>query len=168
MTEPNGTVELSEAVRSRRTVLAGGGMACLAMILAACGGETETPGGTTTGTTGAAPGTTGGEATPGETGTDAPGGDADVLAKVSEVPAGGGKVVGNVMLVKLAGGTIKAYDVRCTHQLTPVKTPVNGQMRCPNHQSLFKAEDGSVIEGPATVALRTVDVKVEGENVVRA
>jgi cytochrome b6-f complex iron-sulfur subunit len=92
------------------------------------------------------------------------------LAKVSDVPVGGGTIVQGadgkpIVLVQPSAGEIKAYDASCTHQGTTVGTPENGVMTCPNHGSKFKAADGSVVNGPAGSPLRSVAVTVNGDSI---
>jgi len=160
---------------SRRQVLCGLAIALLApgALAAACGGDS---GGSGTGsgtTTGAAPtgGTTGGAApTGGTTG----GGTSAALAKMSDVPVGGGIIVdggpsGKVLLVQPTAGTVKGYDPTCTHQRFTVDPPKDGVINCvQGHGSQFDPADGSVRKGPAAAPLATVNVKVDGTDVVLA
>jgi Rieske Fe-S protein len=104
-------------------------------------------------------------------GSTAPG-QAQGLAAVADVPDGGGLLVddpdGNVLLLVNNGGEIKAFNAACTHMGTTVETPKNGIALCPNHGSEFATTDGSVKKGPATQPLATVNVKVDGDQVVLA
>jgi len=154
---------------SRRQVLCGLAIALLApgALAAACGGNSSgssSGSGTTTGGTGGgAATTTGGSG----------GGTSGALAKVSDVPVGGGIIVnssnGLVLLVQPTAGTIKAYDPTCTHQGFTVDPPQGGVITCvKGHGSQFNASDGSVKTGPATIPLHTVNVKVDGANIVLA
>jgi len=100
------------------------------------------------------------------------GGAGSALTALADVPDGGGVVVANpsggMVLVVRTGNEVKAYNAACTHMGTPVDAPVDGVSTCPNHGSQFSTEDGSVKKGPATAPLATVDVKVEGDQVVLA
>ena len=152
---------------SRRQVLCGLAVALLApgALAAACGGA----GGTSSGS-GA---TSGGATSAGATSAGSGGGTGGALAKVSDVPVGGGVIVngpnGLVLLVQPTAGTIKAYDPTCTHQGFTVDPPKDGVITCvKGHGSQFNASDGSVKTGPATIPLHTVNVKVDGANVVLA
>jgi Rieske Fe-S protein len=155
---------------SRRHLLCGLAVALLApgALAAACGGDsggTSTGSGTTTG--GAGGPTSAGVTTTGESG----GGTA--LAQLADVPVGGGILVnggpsGTVLLVQPTAGTVMGYDPRCTHQGTIVNPPQGGVMTCPNHGSQFNAADGSVKKGPAASPLATVDVRIDGADVVLA
>ncbi|GAA1760397.1 Rieske (2Fe-2S) protein [Luedemannella helvata] len=150
--------QLSPTGASRRAVLAGGGAACLALLLGACGSDTETPPANT--------GTGGGPADAPSSAAPGGGSTGTVLAKEADIPSGGGVVVGTVLVVKLADGTVKAYDAHCPHMGTLVKPPTDGKSECPNHNSLFAIEDGARLSGPATSGLKDIPVKVENGNVV--
>ncbi len=154
--------QLGAAGASRRAVLAGGGAACLALLLGACGSDTETPPANTGGGGGAPSGAADAPSSA------APGGGSSgtVLAKEADIPSGGGVVVGTVLVVKLADGTVKANDAHCPHMGTLVKAPTDGKSECPNHNSMFAIEDGARLSGPATSGLRDIPVKVENGNVV--
>jgi cytochrome b6-f complex iron-sulfur subunit len=153
---------------SRRQVLCGLAVALLApaALAAACG-----DGGGTTSEYGAGTGATSGPTTGAGAGGGASAGGS-ALAKVSDVPVGGGVIVnspqGMVLLVQPTAGTIKGYNPTCTHQGTTIGAPQSGVMTCPNHGSQFNAADGSVKKGPAARALATIAVKVDGANVVLA
>ena len=165
---------ITPADPSRRQVLCGLMVALLApgALAAACGGSASTSGGAAATTTAGAAATSGTGGAAGSAGGAGGSSGAPALAKVSDVPVGGGIIVnspkGLVLLVQPAPGTIKGYDPTCTHQGTTIGTPQGGVMTCPNHGSQFNASDGSVKQGPAASPLGTVDVKVDGANVVLA
>jgi cytochrome b6-f complex iron-sulfur subunit len=155
----------------RRRVLCGLAVALLVpgAVATACGSDS---GDTDTGTGGS-----GGTGTPGTTGapgtTDGGGASATgALAKLSDVPVGGGLIVTSgpeqILLVRLGDTQVVGYDPHCTHQRTIVDLPRDGVITCPQHGSRFNASDGSVVRDPATSPLRSVDVKVEGDSIVRA
>ena len=166
--------DLASPGASRRAFLAAGGGACLALLLGAC---TSDPEPTAPPADSAGP-DDGGEEPDVDPTDDPPGdetdgdendnADGEVLAKVSDLPVGGGKVVGEVLLVNLGRNQIKAYDAHCTHQGFIVKPPKNGRIVCPNHGSAFQASDGGVVQGPAMRGLTPVKIKVNGDNIVRA
>lgn len=155
-------------VLSRRSMLCGV-LVALAVPggLAACG-TASTPGNTGTPNTGTPnTGTTGGSA---PTTTGGSGGSEGIVA-LSEVPDGGGVVVeagGKSLVVTRSGSTVKAFDAACPHAGTTVAAPSGGTITCPNHGSQFSASDGAVKKGPATSGLKTVAVKVQGDQVVLA
>lgn len=145
--------------RSRRDVLCGLMVALVApgALVAACSDSGTSGGGTTP---------TGGGSTP--TG----GGSAQGLAALADVPDGGGLIVdnpgGGKILLARTGDEVKAYNAACTHMGTIVNPPENGVALCSNHGSEFSTEDGSVQKGPATQPLPTIEVTVEGDQVVLA
>jgi cytochrome b6-f complex iron-sulfur subunit len=147
---------------SRRQVLCGLAAALLgpAAMAVACGGSSGGGSGGTAGGGGAGAGTAGG------------GTAGAALARLSDVPVGGGIVVatptGMAVLVQPAAGTVKAFNASCTHQGTIVGAPRGGVITCPNHGSQFNAADGSVERGPAAAALAPIDVRVQGTDVVLA
>ncbi|MGE5826824.1 MAG: Rieske (2Fe-2S) protein [Micromonosporaceae bacterium] len=89
------------------------------------------------------------------------------LAKVADVPVGGGLVLEGrrIVVTQPQAGTIKAFTAVCTHQGCVVADVSNGTINCPCHGSAYHIADGSVANGPATRALRSIAVKVEGTEV---
>lgn len=149
----------------RRTVLrgvaAGGAVVAGAAVLAACG---EDSGASSTSSSapstpapGSAPSGTGGSAT-------------DALVATGDVPEGGGVVLDDeeVVVTQPAAGDFAAFSAICTHQGCTVGDVDGGTINCPCHGSQFSIEDGSVVTGPAAAPLPAVDIKVEGDSVVRA
>jgi Rieske Fe-S protein len=143
---------------ARRTVMAAVGAAGLAVALTACGsddkkssGSTEVSGGGSGGGDNAAAGNSG----------------ATVLAKTTDIPEGGGKVFADqgVVVTQPTAGTFKAFSSKCTHQGCAVKGISNGVINCPCHGSQFSATDGSVKKGPATSALATAKITVDGDSI---
>jgi cytochrome b6-f complex iron-sulfur subunit len=150
------------AARSRRDVLCGLMVALVApgALVAACSDSSDSSDGGTTNGNNDSGGPTGG------------GSSSSGLTALAKVPDGGGVVVSNpdggMLLVVRNGSEVKAYNAACTHMGTTVAAPIDGVSTCPNHGSQFSAADGSVKKGPATKALATVNVKVEGDQVVLA
>lgn len=121
---------------SRRTL---GGVTLLGAatpLLAGCGEDTTPP---------AAP--TGGEA----------------LVAASEVPVSGGVVLTDARMVvtQPAEGTFKCFSAICTHKGCTVGDVSENQITCACHGSVFSAEDGSVVDGPADEPLKEYPVTVE-------
>ncbi len=157
MTErTDAAVDLPALCATRRAVLLGAGVTGAVVLLAACGGGTSGSGGTPAGTT----------ASSGPAGATT--GDSGALAKVSDVPVGGGAVVGAVLLVQPSAGVIKAFNAHCTHQGTIVDPPVRGIVTCPAHGSQYRAADGSLVRGPAASGLTPIAVKVSGDSIMLA
>jgi Rieske Fe-S protein len=69
-----------------------------------------------------------------------------------------------VLEIKQGDGTLylAAHQLVCTHEgCTPALPNVQHQMVCPCHESVFKAEDGSVVSGPAGAPLRGIRLEVK-------
>ncbi|NUK54561.1 Rieske (2Fe-2S) protein [Streptomyces lunaelactis] len=135
---------------ARRTVVAAVGGAGLAVALTACGGSDD--GGQTVSEKPA-----GGEAGGGAAG--------KVLAKTADIPEGGGKVIGDVVVTQPKAGEFKAFSSKCTHQGCAVKDVSAGVIHCPCHGSQFDATDGSVKAGPATTPLPSASITVVGDSI---
>ncbi|MEO3977427.1 Rieske (2Fe-2S) protein [Streptomyces sp. CAU 1734] len=136
----------------RRAVVAAAGGAGLAAALTACGG---TPGDRVAGS-GPADGDRG------DRGDE--GGGAEI-AKVADIPEGGGKVVGDVVITQPAAGRFKAFSAKCTHQGCAVRGVAGNVITCPCHNSTFDADDGSVTGGPASAPLPPAAITVEGDSI---
>ncbi|GAA2508027.1 Rieske (2Fe-2S) protein [Streptomyces gobitricini] len=155
MTGSQGT---SRAV-ARRAVVAAASGAGLATVLTACGGS-----GSPASSVGDAPagGSPTGPAAGGSDGSGA-GGGGKVLARTTDIPEGGGKVIGDVVVTQPRAGEFKAFSSKCTHAGCAVKDVADGIITCPCHGSKFDAGDGSVKAGPATTPLPAAAVTVEGD-----
>jgi nitrite reductase/ring-hydroxylating ferredoxin subunit len=136
---------MSEIRASRRIVFQGLGALGVAAALAGCGGGSEP-----STTVAAEPGTP--------------------LATTAEVPVGGGIVLPDAQLVitQPTAGTFLGFNITCTHTGTPVNQVDGTEIVCPNHGSRFSIEDGSALVGPASSPLASVELAVEGENIVLA
>jgi nitrite reductase/ring-hydroxylating ferredoxin subunit len=150
---------------SRRAVLAGCGAACLSALVG-CG-----DGG---GSAGAPAETTGrGPAAGGPTGAANPTGPPEpvgFLARLTDVPVGGGEIVDSlVLVVQPAAGVVKAFDARCPHAGIIVGTPdSSGVITCPGHLAHYRADDGSLIDGPSPHGLDPIAVRLFDGVVLRA
>jgi Rieske Fe-S protein len=89
---------------------------------------------------------------------------AHALAKVADIPDGGGVIVGNVVLTR-AGSTVHAFSAVCTHQGCTVNRVAGGTIDCPCHGSRFDARTGKVVGGPAPTPLPAVQVTVRSGEV---
>jgi Rieske Fe-S protein len=167
---------------SRRAMLAGAGALGATCLLAACGTSS------TSGTTNAngtdysnnpAPAGSKGAVAQGGVGSgndDSSGGGsksgggsgATALAATADVPSGGGIIKGDLVITQPQAGTFKAFSKVCTHAGCDVNKVTGGVISCPCHGSTFSIEDGSPTGGPATKPLPAVNVKVDGDNVVKA
>ncbi|MEV5830890.1 Rieske (2Fe-2S) protein [Spirillospora sp. NPDC052242] len=152
---------------TRRTLLVGAGLAGVAGLAAACGGDDDAAGGSGDAGGGRAGGTGGGEsgaAQPGGTG----GGQA--LATTAEIPVGGGKVFedAKVVVCQPSQGEFTAFSAECTHKGCSVKSVSGGAIVCPCHNSKFSITDGSVVQPPAEEPLPRRNVTVQGGNITVA
>ncbi|MEU0086409.1 Rieske (2Fe-2S) protein [Streptomyces sp. NPDC006274] len=147
---------------ARRTVVAAVGGAGLTAALTACGGSDDTA---QTGSQQPAGGESGGEAGAAASGGGTGGAGGTVLARTADIPAGGGKVIGDVVITQPVAGEFKAFSSKCTHQGCAVKDISNGTINCPCHNSQFDASDGSVKAGPATAPLPPAQITVEGDSI---
>ncbi|QBR91037.1 Rieske (2Fe-2S) protein [Nocardioides euryhalodurans] len=134
----------------RRHAIAGvAGLGVAAPLLASCGDDGASTGTDDSGS-GAAAGT--------------------VLGATSEVPVGGGTIFDDekVVVTQPTEGDFKAFTAVCTHQGCVVDKVEEGQIMCPCHGSVFSAEDGSVVNGPATEPLAETAITVEGDEITLA
>ncbi|CAM3476435.1 Rieske (2Fe-2S) protein [Kibdelosporangium persicum] len=143
---------------TRRTVVCGLLAGLVAPVsLAACSSTSDTPPAAPPAPTGGG-GSAGGGATP--------------LAKLADVPVGGGTIVnggpGRVLLVRPSENEVRGYDPVCPHAGASVGLPSGGTITCPAHGSVFNASSGDVQKGPATTGLTPVNVKIDGDNIVSA
>jgi Rieske Fe-S protein len=146
---------------ARRTVFTAAGGAGLAAALTACGGSEGSDSGTVSPADG---GSTGGS-TGGTTGGTTGGSGGKVIASVADIPEGGGKVIGDIVVTQPTAGEFKAFSSKCTHQGCAVKSVADGMINCPCHNSNFDAGDGSVKSGPATTPLPAASIVVEGDSI---
>ena len=129
---------------SRRVLLRGAAVTGVAApLLAACGSDDEPSGSSSPATEGGATVTT------------------------SDVPVEGGVILADEMVVvtQPTEGEFKAFSAVCTHRGCPVQSVSEGTINCDCHGSKFSIEDGSVVKGPATSALESKSVSVEGDSV---
>ena len=142
------------ACPSRRALLAGAG-AGLAATLAGCAtyGSPAAP---------AAP--AGGDARGGDAPTAGAGTAGAVLARVADIPVGGGRIFAErqIVVTQPEAGTVRAFTAVCTHQGCAVDEVTGGTINCPCHGSRFRVADGSVAGGPASRPLAAVRVTVDG------
>jgi Rieske Fe-S protein len=153
---------------SRRAVLAGACAACTA-ALAGCArygtsnglaGPPATPAGAASPAAGAS---SAGAAS--SAGTSAPA----VLASTADIPVGGGKVLTDkkIVITQPQAGSFHAFTAICTHQGCIVNSVSGGTIDCPCHGSKYSALNGSVVNGPATLPLAAVSIKVQGTSIVQ-
>jgi Rieske Fe-S protein len=90
-----------------------------------------------------------------------------LLAMVTDIPVGGGKVFldQKVVVTQPTKGVFKAFSAVCTHVGCICNKVANGTIDCPCHGSEFKITDGAVVTGPAPTPLptRTITVSSDGK-----
>ena len=99
-------------------------------------------------------------------GAAAPAAADDPVAQLTDVPSGGGLVVGDVVITR-EGDTVHAFSATCTHQGCIVSDVTDGEIHCPGHGSAFDANTGAVVTGPATRPLPVIAVEVRDGAVFR-
>jgi cytochrome b6-f complex iron-sulfur subunit len=73
--------------------------------------------------------------------------------------------LGKALVVRLEGDRLLAVEPTCNHQGCSVAWDASQSFVCPCHQSKF-AQDGKVLQGPATQALPIYTAKIEGDQVL--
>jgi Rieske Fe-S protein len=159
--------EPSVPASSRRTLLACAGAACAA-ALAGCARYNSNSGGINAGQaaqSSSAPAAAAG----GNSGAAASSGPV-VLAKTTDIPVGGGKILTDkkIVITEPQIGTFKAFTAVCTHQGCIVDSVSGGTINCPCHGSKFSIANGSVVNGPAPSPLAPVSIEVQGTSIVQA
>lgn len=91
-----------------------------------------------------------------------------MLGPVDQVVVGSGVVYDGpkVVVTQPAQGDVRGFTAVCPHQGCLVSEVTNNEILCPCHGSLFSAEDGAVLVGPATTGLAPVDVTVVDDQVI--
>ena len=93
--------------------------------------------------------------------------DGAVVARLADVPEGGGLVLTDRRIVLVRDGDdVAGFSAVCTHQGCLVDEVADGEIRCPCHGSAYDARSGDVVRGPAQRALAEVDVDVRDGRVV--
>ncbi|WP_019930166.1 ubiquinol-cytochrome c reductase iron-sulfur subunit [Nocardia sp. BMG111209] len=94
-----------------------------------------------------------------------PGAPDNALARTSDVPVGGGLILGNIVVTQPDFGSFLGFSTTCTHLGCAVNSVGGGSIDCPCHGSKFNL-DGTVAVGPATRPLDSRPVGVENGWVV--
>jgi Rieske Fe-S protein len=144
---------------TRRTALAGVGLAGLAAALTACGASG-----------GSGSGATQSNSSGGGSGGGGGGAGSGALASTSEIPVGGGKVFSaeKVVVTQPSAGKFRAFSAVCTHEQCLVDRVANGTIDCPCHGSEFSVKNGSVVAGPAPSPLPRKSITVAGGKITLA
>lgn len=149
---------------NRRRALSGTAAIAVGVpVLTACGSDDDG-----TATDSATSGSS--DATSDPTSSESGSGGGEALASASDVPVGGCFVVSaaKVVVTQPTEGDFKAFSAVCTHQGCIVESSSDGEIPCPCHMSMFSLTDGSPTSGPATAALESVAITVDGDAITRA
>jgi len=92
-----------------------------------------------------------------------------LVAKTTDIPPGGGKVVAMgstpAVVVNTEQG-FRAFSAICTHLGCVVAwNDLAGVIQCPCHDGRFNPVSGTVISGPPPSPLPAIDVAVEGDQI---
>jgi len=92
------------------------------------------------------------------------------VAKISEIPAGAGKLVeagGKQIALFHVDGKLYAIDNTCTHVGGPLSEGYVQELivECPWHGAQFSLETGNVLRPPARADVASYPVRQEGEDV---
>jgi Rieske Fe-S protein len=154
---------------SRRGVLAVGAAGLAGVALAACSQAPAPDDPTVRGPASSGPSGTGSA----ESGSAPSGsGSAKPLAQLSAIPVGGavsatGPDGAPLIIARPTSDTVAAFSAICTHQNCTVQ-PAGKQLDCPCHGSVYNADTGAVISGPAPRPLPSVPVTLSGDDVLPA
>jgi nitrite reductase/ring-hydroxylating ferredoxin subunit len=66
-----------------------------------------------------------------------------------------------IFIIREDAQKFTAYAAQCTHQHVELNLPKEGIIKCPNHGSLFRVSDGSVIDGKAYDPLKRYPVEYD-------
>jgi Rieske Fe-S protein len=149
----------------RRTMLTSVAVAGVGVpLLAACGSDSATDSASSSSSA------AGDTSSPAAGDSRSAAGAGDALAATSDVAVGGAVFLDqpSVVITQPSADDFHAFDRTCTHQGCPVTDLVDGNIHCSCHGSMFSATDGSVVQGPATQPLATVDITVSGGEILPA
>ncbi|WMX47628.1 Rieske (2Fe-2S) protein [Streptomyces roseicoloratus] len=90
------------------------------------------------------------------------------LGAPDEVPVGGARLYREQRLLVHcpAQGQYKAFSAQCTHAGCVLDKIENNEGNCPCHGSRFDVTTGKALQGPATVPLPEVPVRVENGKLI--
>lgn len=90
---------------------------------------------------------------------------AEELAKTSDIPVGGGKVIKDkkIVVTQPEEGDFKAFSAVCTHSGCTVSEVTDGTINCACHGSKYRVADASVAGGPAPRPLPPQNITVTGD-----
>lgn len=94
------------------------------------------------------------------------GGGSSVTVAKADVPVGSAFIpaTGRFVVAQPTAGEFKAFVKACPHAGCDVSKVAGAEIICECHGSTFSAQDGSLIQGPATRGLSAATVKEAGDN----
>lgn len=102
--------------------------------------------------------------------TSTPSSEAVAVCKTTDIPVGSGKkfdVSGTpILITQPRAGVFRGFSAVCTHAGFVMSNVANSEIKCDNHGAVYNADDGSVLMGPANVALGKVTVEIQGDDVL--
>ena len=87
------------------------------------------------------------------------------LTSLASLPVGGGVITQGYVVVRDAGDAVHAFSSVCTHLGCDVNKVSGGKIFCPCHGSVFDAQTGAAVQGPASSPLPKLEVTVENGDV---
>ncbi|OJV24947.1 MAG: hypothetical protein BGO26_17865 [Actinobacteria bacterium 69-20] len=97
-------------------------------------------------------------------------GSGTALIALDKVPVGGVVAVTidrhPAFVARSDDTTVRAFSAICPHRGCTVVSAGDGLL-CPCHGSRFELLTGQVLRGPATKPLPPIDVRIDGDNVIR-
>ncbi len=127
----------------RQVLLTSGTVVAAAAVTAACGSSSDSGSGSGSGSS------------------------APATVDTGDMTVGGGAILVDqkVVVTQPQEGVFKAFSAVCTHQGCVVSAIADGKINCACHGSVFSAEDGSVVQGPAKSPLAELTATVSGTTV---
>ncbi|MEP6651548.1 MAG: Rieske (2Fe-2S) protein [Lapillicoccus sp.] len=147
-TQPSTPIAAGLAMVARRPVLCGAAALCVTAV-GGCAGYGK-------GRAAPPPAQPAGNAAPASAATATGTGTGTAIAKVADIPVGGGTILADRQLVVTRPNAtdVRVFSAVCTHQGCVVPSVANGTISCPCHGSAFSLS-GEVTSGPATRPLPT-------------
>ncbi|MGI5487368.1 Rieske (2Fe-2S) protein [Microtetraspora malaysiensis] len=97
-----------------------------------------------------------------------PGIKGKVIAKVADVPVGGGTLINDwkILITQPSEGVFKAFTAVCPHKGCAVGRFADKAVECPCHGSAFALDTGACLRGPAEAPLKEFPLRVDGDGIV--
>ena len=84
----------------------------------------------------------------------------------SDVPVGGGTLVGWYVVTQPTAGTFHAYDAACPHAGVKVNRIEGQEIICDSHGARFSTDNGAVLKGPTKKSLTPAPFTTDGDVLV--